>query len=156
MRRCSPTHGRATSSRVTWRGSRCRGTTEIVNAGHSLPYLLREGAAAPIDIPPDLPLGLGGAPYGAHTVRLHAGDRLLFVTDGFLERNAVSLAIGDILEATADRHPREVVRELAHNVITATGGDLRDDATVLCIDWAGAEHRRNATAGASLDRATQV
>lgn len=86
-------------------------------------------------------------------MKLEAGDRLLIVTDGFLERNA-DIAVSDILVRSADRHPREVVRELASNLLAVTGGDLRDDATVLCIDWYGHRGVRDATGGASLDRAT--
>ena len=34
-------------------------------------------------------------------------------------------------------HPRELVYELAETVLHATGGELHDDATVLCLDWRG-------------------
>lgn len=129
------------------------GGIDIVNAGHPPPYLLRGGAAAVLDVRPGLPLGVGRDPYGNQTLELEAGDRLLILTDGFLERNG-NLAIGDILEHSADRHPREVVRELAQNLLATTGGKLRDDATVLCIDWFGPGGVRNATGGASVDRAT--
>ena len=80
-------------------------------------------------------------------------NRLLLVTDGFLERNA-DLNFAKILEGTVDRHPRQVVRELAENVLQVTGGNLQDDATVLCIDWYGPEGERNAVGGASRARAT--
>lgn len=129
------------------------GAVDIVNAGHPQPYLLRAGAAAALEVNPGLPLGVGRDPYGNQRLNLEAGDRLMIVTDGFLERNG-SLAIGDILEDSADRHPREVVRELARNLLATTGGNLRDDATVLCIDWLGPRGVRNATGGASVDRAT--
>lgn len=130
------------------------GRVDVVNAGHPLPYLLRDGTAHTVDLPPSTPLGVAATPYRNHELQLEPGDRLLLVTDGFLERNAVSLAVGDVLRRTADRHPREVVRELADNVVAATGGNLRDDATVLCLDWFGNAGVRNATGGASLDRAT--
>ena len=58
------------------------------------------------------------------------------------------------LEATADRHPRQIVQELASNVLDATGGKLRDDATAVCIDWYGPAGIRHATGGASRARAT--
>ncbi|MEW6477584.1 MAG: PP2C family protein-serine/threonine phosphatase [Actinomycetota bacterium] len=130
------------------------GAVDIVNAGHPLPYLLRAGAAAALEVTPDLPLGVGPDPYDTHRLNLEPGDRLLILTDGFLERNA-KLAITDILEHSTDRHPREVVRELTRDLLAATGGDLHDDATVLCIDWYGRRGDRNATAGASLERATR-
>ena len=42
-----------------------------------------------------------------------------------------------MLADTADRHPREVVYTIGDAVLRATGGDLRDDATIVCIDWHG-------------------
>lgn len=129
------------------------GAVDIVNAGHPSPYLLRAGTAAALDLTPGLPLGVGRDAYDTHRLQLEPGDRLLIVTDGFLERNA-NFAVSDVLVQSADRHPREVVRELSRNLLAATGGELRDDATVLCIDWYGPRGVRNATGGASLDRAT--
>lgn len=132
------------------------GRVEIVNAGHPPPFQLRNGNGMLFDIAPDLPLGITDAAYVTHLVQLQPGDRLLFVTDGFLERNAVGVDIQATLEVTAARHPREIVRELAANVLHATGGELRDDATVLCIDWYGPQGRRDETAGASRARATDA
>ena len=129
------------------------GAVDIVNAGHPPPYLMRAGTTAMLDVTPGPPLGVRRDRYGTQKLELEAGDRLLILTDGFLERNG-NLAIGDILEHSADRHPREVVRELAQNLLASTGGKLRDDATVLCIDWFGPGGVRNATGGASVDRAT--
>lgn len=130
------------------------GTTEIVNAGHPPPFLLRQGEAAPVDLPADPPLGVVDIQHPMHRIKLEPGDRLLFVTDGFLERNAVRVDIPSTLRQGAARHPREVVREFARNVLSATGGNLRDDATVLCIDWHGPRAARDAIAGASRGRAT--
>ena len=129
------------------------GHVDIVNAGHPSPYLLRAGAAAPVDVPPGPPLGIGAGGYETHSLLLEPGDRLLILTDGFLERNA-DIAVSNILVESAERHPREVVRELARNLLSATGGELQDDATVLCIDWYGPKGVRNADGGASVDRAT--
>jgi serine/threonine protein phosphatase PrpC len=66
-----------------------------------------------------------------------AGDRIALVTDGVLERNAATLEIAALLADTAGRHPREVVYTIGDEVLRATGGDLRDDATIVCIDWHG-------------------
>lgn len=131
------------------------GEMELVNAGHPRPYLLRDGQVTVLAAEANLPLGVFADEYETLTVQLEPGDRLLLVTDGFLERNAIGLAVPSIMEASAARHPREVVRELANNVLEATGHNLRDDATALCIDWYGATGERVATGGASRDRATQ-
>src|SRR3712207_7680764 len=53
------------------------------------------------------------------------------------ERNAASLDVAAALADTADLHPREVVHALGAAVLHATGGDLRDDATLGCLDWYG-------------------
>lgn len=132
------------------------GRVELVNAGHPPPYLLRDGKAIEIDVPPCFPLGIEDAPFDTFELPLRPGDRLLLVTDGFLERNAVEVPIPHILEETASRHPREVVRELSGNVLAATGGNLRDDATVLCIDWYGGDGSRDAESGATTGMATSA
>ena len=130
------------------------GMAELVNAGHPLPYLVRDGRPAMLDLAAELPLGVQTGPYTAQPLQLHAGDRILLLTDGYLERKAARVDIEGILAATLDRHPRQIVRELARNVVRATGGRLTDDATALCIDWYGAAGRRDATGGASQSRAT--
>ena len=129
------------------------GGVELVNAGHPPPYLVRAGRATELTVPAGAPLGVAGVAYDTHRFQLSPGDRLLLVTDGFLERNA-DLNFEKILEGTVDRHPRQVVRELAENVLQVTGGNLQDDATVLCIDWHGPAGERNALFGASRARAT--
>ena len=100
------------------------------------------------------PLGVRHSAYQADTLRLQPGDRLLFLTDGYLERNAVQVDIEGTLAATVDRHPRQIVQEFAWTILAASGGDLRDDATVLCFDWYGPTGSREATGGASRRRAT--
>ena len=129
------------------------GAVELVNAGHPPPYLVRAGQATELAVPAGAPLGVAGVPYDTHRFQLAPGDRLMLVTDGFLERNA-DLNFAKILEGTVDRHPREVVRELAENVLQVTGDNLQDDATVLCIDWYNPGAERNAVGGASRARAT--
>ena len=130
------------------------GATEIVNAGHPPPYLIRRGQAVHLELTTQPPMGVVSRPYGADTFTLEPGDRLLLVTDGYLERRAELVDIEGILHRTRDRHPRQIVRELARNVLDATGGKLRDDATALCIDWYGPGGNRNALGGASQTRAT--
>lgn len=131
------------------------GTADFVNAGHPSPYLLREGQAREVDFAePQPPLGIGDGAYKTQTGQLRAGDRILLVTDGYLERNAVRLDLSDVLSTSIGRHPREVVRELAGKVVAATQGNLLDDATILCIDWYGPPEPRRATNGADSSRAT--
>ena len=130
------------------------GSVELVNAGHPLPFLLRDGRARPMEVTAELPFGVQATPYTVQSMQLQPGDRLLLVTDGYLERNAVRVRVEEILAAAVDRHPRQIVQELAQKVLEATAGRLRDDATAVCIDWIGPEGIRDATGGSSRIRAT--
>ena len=83
---------------------------------------------------------------------LEVGDRLMFVTDGMLERDAALMNIGAILTGSIDMHAREAVQDLTQAVLQASGGQLRDDATALCLDWHGGPPRdREATSGANRE-----
>ena len=128
------------------------GRVAAVNAGHPSPYLVRGGAAWALDLPPDLPLGMfPGHGYREHVVVLEPGDRVVLLTDGMLERNASRLDVVQALLETASLHPREVVHTFARAVLHHTGGQLEDDATVLCVDWYGPDSGtgRRSQAGAS-------
>ena len=131
------------------------GAVEFVNAGHPSPYLLRNGRATEVELfEPQPPLGIAPERYKTQTAHLQPGDRLVLVTDGYLERNALRLDLSELLRTSIDRHPREVVRELAGKVLDATEGNLLDDATILCIDWYGPDATRRASNGADAEHAT--
>jgi serine phosphatase RsbU (regulator of sigma subunit) len=132
------------------------GTADVVDAGHPAPFLVRHGAVIPLEPTIQLPLGLATTPYRADTVALRPGDRLLLVTDGYLDRLDGRLDVEQVLASTLDRHPRQIVHEMARKVREVTGGELRDDATALCLDWFGAAGMRAATGGASRSRATHT
>jgi serine phosphatase RsbU (regulator of sigma subunit) len=115
------------------------GTAEIVNAGHPPPLRLRNGRVSFVDLKPDLPFALGEHEYHVQPLPLAPGDRLVFATDGMLERNASSVNIQALVAQDADLHPREAVQHLIQAVLKATGGHLKDDATVMCFDWQEAQ-----------------
>ena len=124
---------------------------EIVNAGHPLPLRLRAGRVEEVELAIDLPFGIQqGTRYRLQRFPLEPGDRVVFVTDGMQERNAASLDVAAALAGTGALHPREVVHELGQAVLRATGGTLRDDASVVCLDWYGGPPRsRDSDGGAS-------
>ena len=122
------------------------GSMELVNAGHIVPYLARGKQLTRVDLYVDLPLGLfSGASYRSSRVDLESGDRIVLLTDGMLERNAVNVDIPRAITETRSLHPREAVRALADRVLEATGDALSDDATVLCLDWHGGHGRDRVT-----------
>jgi len=114
------------------------GTMTFVNAGHPFPYRVRDGEVCEVELDIDMPFGLyPGRDLRLRRLQLRPGDRIVLVTDGMLERNAEDLDLPGMLRREARTHPRELVYELAETVLHATGGELHDDATVLCLDWRG-------------------
>jgi serine phosphatase RsbU (regulator of sigma subunit) len=132
------------------------GSAELVNAGHIPPFLVRESRCVPLNLLVQLPLGLfGDTVYRTSRVDLEPGDRLVFLTDGMVERNAVGIDLPAAMIETRALHPREAVRALADRVVQHTGNQLNDDATVLCLDWHGGHGlARNSHYGAEQKRAS--
>jgi serine phosphatase RsbU (regulator of sigma subunit) len=79
-------------------------TAMIVNAGHPLPRRLRDGRVTPVSLLADPPFGaIAGHGYRVQRLPLEPGDRLMFLTDGMLERNAAALDINALILACAER-----------------------------------------------------
>lgn len=127
------------------------GTAAVVNAGHPPPLRLRAGRVERLSLLADPPFGVvAGYRYRVQRLSLEPGDRLLFLTDGMLERNAADLDVDALILACAGSHPREAVQHLMAAVLEAADGELRDDATALCLDWHGGPQRqRISLAGAN-------
>ena len=132
------------------------GTVEIVNAGHVAPFLVRDGKVMALDLPVDLPFGLfADTDYRSSSANLEPGDRIVMVTDGMLEHHIGNIHLSDVIASSGELHPRELVRALADTALDATGHQLGDDATVLCLDWYGThDQERSSTAGADQDIAS--
>jgi serine phosphatase RsbU (regulator of sigma subunit) len=128
-----------------------KATAGIVNAGHPPPLRIRAGRVDQLRLEADPPFGVQlGNEYRVQSLPLQVGDRLIFVTDGMLERDAELMNIGAILTASIGMHPREAVQDLTRAVLKVSGGQLRDDATALCLDWLGGPPRdRDASSGAN-------
>ena len=96
-RRAWPTRGSATTSAgadfVTGQVARIdlrSGTATIVNAGHPPPLRLRDGRVETVALEADPPFGARAriTTTGCSRCRCEPGDRLMFLTDGMMERNA--------------------------------------------------------------------
>ena len=127
------------------------GVLTLVNAGHVPPYLARAGQIAPVELATGLPMGMfHDHEYVSCDMRLQPGDRVVFVTDGMLERNAAALDLIVAISQTRAMHPREATRKLADEVLAVTGLALADDATLLVLDWHG-HHERDRTSHGGAD-----
>ena len=127
------------------------GTAQVVNAGHPLPLRLRDGVVDEVPLEPGLPFGaVAESEFHIQTLPLEPGDRLMFITDGVLERDAATVDVSAVLAASRGDHPREAVQHLIQAAVRASGGKLGDDATALCLDWHGGPQRpRDTDAGAN-------
>ncbi|MEV5887546.1 PP2C family protein-serine/threonine phosphatase [Streptomyces sp. NPDC052020] len=120
------------------------GRAQLVNAGHPWPLRLRDGTVEEVRLRVDLPFGVHApAPYQVQSLDVRPGDRLLLYTDGVQERAAHAVDLPALLLDTRRLHPRETVRAVVGAVLRACGNRLRDDATVLCLDWHGTHARRD-------------
>jgi hypothetical protein len=63
------------------------------------------------------------------------------------DRQAGTVNLPGLIRDTASEHPREAVRAMVAAVTSACKGHVRDDATVLCLDWHGPAGGRSANAG---------
>lgn len=114
------------------------GSLELVNAGHMNPLLVRDGQVSEIPLDAGLVLGIStDEAYAVQRFQLQPGDRLALVTDGMSERDAAEAEIEQLLGTLGHLHPRETVQVLTGAVLHVTGGAVRDDATVLIVDWYG-------------------
>lgn len=114
------------------------GAARLVNAGHVVPLLVRGGHVGEVELTPGLVLGVDAAlSLQVQHLQLEPGDRLVMLTDGMFERGAAAAEVADVLAQLGDQHPREVAQILTRAVLDVTAGAIRDDATVLVLDWYG-------------------
>ena len=124
------------------------------NAGHPVPLLLRDRKVlGPLSYEPAPPFGLDGQGCHAQVEALEPGDALLLYTDGVVEARTSTGAefgldrLADLLEreAAAETTPEETLRRLVRSLLDHQGGgDLRDDATLVLVRWAGPAGSRSA------------
>ena len=121
------------------------GRLEWSCAGHPPPLLLRgRKVVAELGNDPVLPFGLRGRPK-LSTADLEPDDAVLLYTDGVTEARADDGELfgldrlTDLLEqeAASGRPPEEMLRRLVRALLEHQDGGLRDDATLLLVQWTG-------------------
>jgi serine phosphatase RsbU (regulator of sigma subunit) len=145
------------------------GMLRWVCRGHPAPLLIRGNrTVTEFTRPPELPLGLSivdnpgsGADEDdvsieatVHAEQLEPGDRVLFYTDGVTEGHTTGgtpfgvQRLGEfVIEHTVAGTPApEIMRLLNHEINAHQSGSLRDDATVVMVEWLPGHPRRDLTA----------
>jgi len=121
------------------------GRLEWSCAGHPPPLLLRgRKVVAELANDPVLPFGLRGRPK-LSSADLEPGDAVLLYTDGVTEARAADgelfglERLTDLLEqeAASERPPEEMLRRLVRALLERQPEGLRDDATLLLVQWTG-------------------
>jgi serine phosphatase RsbU (regulator of sigma subunit) len=122
------------------------GQLEWTCAGHPPPLLLRgRKAVGELGCDPTVPFGLGTGTPVVSSCDLEPGDAVLLYTDGVTEAHSPGgeqFGLGrltDLLEreSAGGHEPEELLRRLVRAVLDHQGGQLRDDATLLLVRWAG-------------------
>ena len=107
----------------------------IARAGHIPPLVvLPDGSTRQLDIPPGLPLGVGGHMFESRDVPLEDGSLLVLCTDGLVESRAPGRDIDDGLRDLADgvKDPAMPLESIADALISGLRGDrTMDDAALL-------------------------
>ncbi|MFC9973257.1 PP2C family protein-serine/threonine phosphatase [Spirillospora sp. NPDC127200] len=138
------------------------GRVGAIDAGSPQLYRLREGAVTPIELDPQLPLGMfNDTEYEEQEFTLRRGDRLIIVSDGAHNSLAAdgqvygTFTLPRALSRTRLQSPPEVVRTLMRELLAHTlDARLADDAVIVCLDWTGApDQTPEQDPGQALDQA---
>ena len=120
------------------------GHLSYCNAGHNAPLVINgDGRVAPVNVLPNLPLGLfGGFPYEGQEMQVDKQTMLYLFTDGVNEaENNQKTQFGDLrlaalLRRKATLEPSDIIAATLTEVEQhADGAEQSDDITVMCIKY---------------------
>jgi len=123
------------------------GRLEWSCAGHPRPLLLRgRQVVAELSCDATLPFGLGDGTPEPGVEELEPDDAVLLYTDGVIEARTPDGELFELdrlvdlleREAASGQPPDELLRRLVRAVLDHQAGGLRDDATLLLVQWTGA------------------
>lgn len=122
------------------------GAIALVNAGHLPPLLIRSQTCRSLDVEAQAPLGMFTKTlYRPQRFDLLPGDRLVLFTDGITEatpdegNSFGEDRLAEVLLETLSIPPAEVVRIVSGAVLDHRAGQLKDDASIVILDWRGPE-----------------
>ena len=112
------------------------GELHLATAGHFPPFVLRGGAAAPVPMGAELPLGGLPARPGEVSARIAPGDTVVLFTDGLVERRGESIDVGleelrVAIEAAADFETGAMADALLEAMTRR--GPFHDDIALLVV-----------------------
>lgn len=146
--------GEAFATGIVGRLSTITGELDWSCAGHPPPLLLRDRTViSELRCDPAVPFGLDDDPPSSiGSEMLQPGDAILLYTDGVVEaRTPTGEEFGlprliDLVEreSASDRRGEELLRRVVRAVLDYQVDELRDDATMMLLEWSGAD--------AALDR----
>ncbi|MEU0785507.1 SpoIIE family protein phosphatase [Streptomyces sp. NPDC006173] len=125
------------------------GVLRWINCGHPPPLLIRnehlvdDALARAADPPMGLPATFLDLPRTVHEISLEPGDRVLLYTDGVTEARMQDGSLfgldrfaDSVIRATAGGElASETLRRLIHWLLDSENSKLRDDATILMVEW---------------------
>ncbi len=138
--------GEAFATGIVGRISLRDGLLQWSTAGHPAPLLLRgRKVVAELTSEPGLPFGLGDEPPAVGQQQLQPGDVVVLYTDGVVEARTpegdefgVERLIDHLeREAAGGKSSEEMLRRVTEAVLAHQQDRLRDDATLLVIQWFG-------------------
>jgi serine phosphatase RsbU (regulator of sigma subunit) len=111
------------------------GDVQLASAGHVPPVLVRTRDAQAVASPAELPFGVGRTERHARTLHLEAGEAIVLITDGLVERRGedIDLGISRVVAAassSAGAHPAALLDDVLAASVTQ---DADDDVTVLVL-----------------------
>jgi PAS domain S-box-containing protein len=109
-------------------------TCEIARAGHVPPILVDpEGNAEILDLPPGLPLGVGGMPFESVELSIADGCTLALCTDGLVESRERDLEVGLEIMREHLSGPGKPLEDIAEDLVAVLFHEVNRDDTALLL-----------------------